>query len=367
MCVVWAAGAVAGENASSSENRQKRELFETTKPSMFARGRAVPNSEISLLVFALSHVQTVCSIPNFLTANHVSLFAKNYGLDGQTHYTINRYTTRDRVTRNLKQNQLGYGTAFSYKFPKLKLQLKGSVEQAYRMPEAYELFGDGANVEGNVKLEPEESMNYNFGVTYEFSVHKKHLFNLEFNALKRDVAQFIRASVGTSDPTSTYTNEASVDVEGVEGSVRYTYKRFLRVSANATYQVQRNSQEFIDEKPNPLYLAQVPNQPVFFANLNASVAFQNVKKEGDKLSFGYGLSYFEEYFLFWSQYGSADSKKIIPSQFSHNVNLNYSLKNGKYSISLSCNNLLDAELYDNFKLQKPGRSFNIKLRYFISK
>ena len=92
-----------------------------------------------------------------------------------------------------------------------------------------------------------------------------------------------------------------------------------------------------------------------------------MKKEGDKLSFGYGLSYFEEYFLFWSQYGSADSKKIIPSQFSHNVNLNYSLKNGKYSISLSCNNLLDAELYDNFKLQKPGRSFNIKLRYFISK
>jgi len=297
----------------------------------------------------------------------VSLFAKNYGLAGLTHYTINPYTTRDRITRNLKQDQLGYGTAFSYKFPQVRLQLKGSVERAFRMPEAYELFGDGANVNGNVKLEPEESMNYNFGVMYELLFKKSHLLNFEVNVLKRAVEQFIRASVGTSDPTSTYTNEASVDVQGIEGSVRYSYMRFLRLSANATYQVQRNSQEFIDKNPNPLYMVQVPNQPVFFANFDANVDFQNVHKEGDKLSFGYGLSYFEEYFLFWSQYGSADSKKIIPTQFSHNVNLNYSLKNGKYSVSLSCNNLLDAELYDNFKLQKPGRSFNIKLRYFISK
>lgn len=297
----------------------------------------------------------------------VSLFAKNYRLDGATHYTINPYTTRERITRNLGQTQSGFGGAFSYKFQTLKLQLKGSVEQAFRMPEAHELFGDGANVSGNVQLKPEESMNYNLGFLYEFNYTKNHLFNVEVNVLKRNVAQFIRASVGTSDPTSSYTNEASVNVSGVEGSVQYLYKNTLRLSANATYQVQRNAQKLIDDRPNPLYLNQVPNQPYLFANFNAGVNFKNVKYEGDKLGINYGLSFYESYFLFWSQYGSSDSKKIIPRQFSHNVNISYALKNGKYNVSLSCNNLFDAELFDNFKLQKPGRAFYLKLRYFISK
>lgn len=296
-----------------------------------------------------------------------SLFVKNYGLDGVTHYTINHYTTADRVERNLKNSHVGYGAAFSYRIPGWKLQLKGSAEKAYRMPEAYELFGDGANVRGNVHLEPEESVNYNIGAMYELALGRDHIFNIEASYLNRDVAHFIRPSVGTSDPTSSFTNEAAVDVFGVEGSVRYDYRSMFRFSGNVTYQVQRNAVRTIDGKPNPLYHNQVPNQPYLFANANASVHFQNVNFEGDKLGLSYGTSFFEEYFLFWAKFGSADSKKIIPRQFSHNININYSLEEGRYNVSLSCHNLFDAALFDNFKLQKPGRAFYLKLRYFIQK
>lgn len=297
----------------------------------------------------------------------LSLFLKNYLLDGETYYTDNIYSNPERVRRDLKQWQTGYGTAFSYRFPVLNLQLKGSVERAYRMPEAQELFGDGANVEGNVLLKPEESMNYNIGVLYEMIVAKHHVINLEANYLKRDVKQFIRPSVGSSDPTSSYVNEDAVDAFGVEGSVRYTYKGLLRISANGTYQVQRNDVKTIDGEPNPLYHKQVPNQPYLFANANATLNFSNQYFDEDKLSFTYGASFFEEYFLFWAAHGNSDSKKTIPRQFTHNVSINYSLRDGRYNMSLSCNNLFDAELYDNFKLQKPGRAFSVKLRYFFRK
>ena len=295
-----------------------------------------------------------------------SLFAKNYRLDGATFYTINPYTTRERIERSLHQSQLGFGSAFSYHI-KDNLQLKGSVEQAYRMPEANELFGDGANVTGNAQLKPESSTNYNIGALYEISPGLDHTLNLETNLLLRQVDNYIRPSVGTSDPTSTFTNEAAVNVHGFEGTFRYAYRSLLRFSGNVTYQVQRNAVEMVDGKENPLYKEQIPNQPYLFANANLMFNFRDLLTDADKLGLGYGASFYEEYDLYWSKYGGSSGKYIIPRQFSHNIDINYSIKNGRYNMSLTCNNLFDAELYDNFRLQKPGRAYYVKLRYFIFK
>lgn len=294
-----------------------------------------------------------------------SLFAKNYRLGGETYFTEDIYNDPQRVKRNLSQSQLGYGTAFSYRVLDTKLQLKGSIENAYRMPEAMELFGDGANVRGNVKLKPEESMNYNIGAMYELLIGKGHHINIEVNYLQRNVSQFIRASVGSSDPTSSFVNEDAVEVRGVEGSLGYSYKSLLRLNANVTHQIQRNDTKMVNDKPNPLFGKQIPNQPYFFANANGMINFRNIAFSDDKLGIGYGASFYEQYFLFWESYGSSDSKKIIPRQFTHNVDVNYSLQNGRYNISLSCDNLSDAVLFDNFKLQKPGRAYYLKVRYFF--
>jgi hypothetical protein len=45
--------------------------------------------------------------------------------------------------------------------------------------------------------------------------------------------------------------------------------------------------------------------------------------------------------------------------------LTYALKNGKYNISVECRNLTNETAYDNFRLQKPGRAFFTKFRYYI--
>ena len=56
---------------------------------------------------------------------------------------------------------------------------------------------------------------------------------------------------------------------------------------------------------------------------------------------------------------------MVPTQFSHNIGISYSIKGGKYNLSFECRNLTDERLYDNFSLQKAGRAFYGKLRVYI--
>ena len=63
--------------------------------------------------------------------------------------------------------------------------------------------------------------------------------------------------------------------------------------------------------------------------------------------------------------GDPSSKDRVPDQFSHNITIGYSLKNGRYNISLECRNITDEKLYDNFSLQKAGRAFYGKIRIYF--
>lgn len=40
---------------------------------------------------------------------------------------------------------------------------------------------------------------------------------------------------------------------------------------------------------------------------------------------------------------------------------------GRYSVAFECTNITNEKLYDNYRLQKPGRAFNVKLRLFLQK
>ena len=79
----------------------------------------------------------------------------------------------------------------------------------------------------------------------------------------------------------------------------------------------------------------------------------------------YYFNFVEHYFLSWAELGSRDTKKVIPRQYSHNLELSCSLNKGKYNIAAECRNLTDARLYDKYYLQKPGRAFYLKVRYVL--
>lgn len=263
-------------------------------------------------------------------------------------------------------NFFGYGIASSY-FLLPQLQVKGSFEKSYRLPDSYEIFGDLSNMDGNKGLKPERSQNLNAGFSYHFNIRENHRFAVDGNFIYRNIRDFIRPSFSESQAKITMENRDRVTNTGVDGEVRYSYKSLLTVGVNATYQSLRNKTRFEPGQTTPsvLYNDRIPNMPFLFGNADASIFLPNVGRKGNTLSLGYNVLFVHAYYLYWPSLG--DEKLDIPQQLSHDVNAVYAIANGKYNIAVECKNLLDARLYDNFSLQKPSRAFYVKLRYFFKK
>ncbi|WP_130856985.1 TonB-dependent receptor [Olivibacter jilunii] len=265
-------------------------------------------------------------------------------------------------------NKIGYGIASTY-FILPNLQLKASYERSYRLPEAEELFGDLLNLEGNIDLKPEKSDNFNVGFSYQTHINQVHRFSFDGNLLYRNAKDFIRPRLNPNETKQLLGNLADVTNLGVDGEVRYSFKNIFTAGVNMTYQNLRNNTKYEDgyTMESPLYRDRIPNMPYLFGNGDASLFFNNVGKQGNTLSLGYNILYVHAYYLSWPSQGDTQTKRDIPRQWNQDVNVTYTLANGKYNIGLECKNIVNNRLYDNFSLQKPGRAFYVKLRYFINK
>jgi outer membrane receptor protein involved in Fe transport len=270
------------------------------------------------------------------------------------------------MTKENKFDYIGYGLATTY-FVKKNLQLKASFEKSYRLPDSEELFGDMLNLEGNTDLKAESSHNYNLGVSYQTHINEIHRFSFDGNLLYRDAKDFIRPSMNRNQTKQVVGNLADVTNAGVDGEIRYSYKQLFTAGVNMTYQNLRNNTRFEEDQKevSPLYRDRIPNMPFLFGNADASLFFKDLFKKGNMLTVGYNILYVHAYYLSWPSQGS--SKLDIPRQWCQDVNVVYTLGNGRYNVAVECKNLVNNKLYDNFTLQKPGRAFYAKLRYFISK
>jgi len=263
-------------------------------------------------------------------------------------------------------HRFGYGLATSY-YLQEDLQLKASYEKSSRLPENEEIFGDMVTQASNLDLKPESSDNINLGLHYTFAIRDDHKFSVAANAIYRYATDFIYFAFNSNQTMTVAGNRDGVSNMGGDGEIRYSFKNLFTVGANVTYQNIRNKQKI---EPgfsglSPLYNDRMPNLPYLFGNADASVFLRNVGGKGNNLTFGYNLLYVHAFYLYWPSRGS--DKLDIPTQFAHDANIVYSLKDGKYNIALEGKNLTDALLYDNFSLPKPSRSFYLKLRYFIGK
>jgi outer membrane receptor protein involved in Fe transport len=300
---------------------------------------------------------------------NTSLFIKHFSQHNKYSVSYNPSGDYGDVAYKEQKNsfsKLGYGVASTYFIAK-NLQLKGSFEKSYRLPETDELFGDLLNLEGNIELDPETSNNYNLGVSYQTHINKIHRFNIDANVLYRDAQGFIRPKLNANQTKQVMDNLADVTNFGVDGEVRYSFRQLFTAGVNLTYQDLRNNTRFEDgyTTESPLYRDRIPNMPFMFGNANAAVFLKDFGHKGNTLTLGYNLLFVHAYYLYWPSLGS--DKLDIPRQLSHDVNVVYAMANGKYNVSLECKNMLDGKLYDNFSLQKPSRGFYVKLRYFISK
>jgi len=257
----------------------------------------------------------------------------------------------------------GYGTALTW-FLNDNLQLKTSYEKSYRLPESDELFGDFINLAANIDLKPENSNNFNLGTSLWINPNNNNRLNLNMSGFYRYAKDFIRPRLDNNQVRIVMDNLGSVTNLGVEGEIRYQYKGALSIGANLTYQDLRNNTQYEAGQTveSAVYRDRIPNQPYLYGNGDATYTFENLWNKGQRLSIGYNLLYVHAFYLYWPSQGS--DKLDIPEQISHDLTLTYFL-NDKFQFTLECRNLTDKKLYDNFSLQKPGRSFTGKIRYNI--
>lgn len=242
-----------------------------------------------------------------------------------------------------------------------------SAETALRLPQQDELFGDGHLKLPNFELKPERSFNINLG--YKLSVPENYA--LELNAFYRHTKNLILLM-----PINLiYAQSQNVDeVRGtaLDLDVSYYLLPWLRASGNFTYQDLRltNTGYVATEK------ARLKNTPYFFANAALNAHWNSVLGKRDRLDAYWLFSFVREYYLdyipksvepggFLGLFGHAkiDARNIIPDQRIHTLGFNYFPENLPLSVGLEVKNIFDAPVFDQFRIQNPGRRVAVKVNF----
>jgi len=265
----------------------------------------------------------------------------------------------------------GYGLAASYSI-KPKVVLIASAEQAVRMPGDTEILGDpNENILSNFSIRPEVSKNFNFGFRLGNFELEQHRFSISGNAFSRNVKDRIVRQVNTtlSDQeveVSPFMNLGRAKSIGFEAELGYAYGRQLDVMFsfsrfNSVF--KQGDASVTGQRLSQYENKQLPNEPFFTMNGNVQYRLSNLIQKQAVLSLFYNFGYVAPFRTVWPE----SEWFTTPTQFAQDLGASYRFPNRKLVLSLDAKNILNAEIYDNFGVQKPGRAFYVKLNYTINK
>lgn len=278
-------------------------------------------------------------------------------------------STQDEYVRTTRSvNSMGYGAAGTY-FVLPGLQAKLSYEKAYRLPTIEEMFGNEDLEMGDLSIKPENSDNINLNISYN-RTFGKHTIYTEGGVIYRNTRDYIQRNItdlSGGKEAATYINYGKVLTKGYNISARYGFGNWLSIGGNFTQMnVRDNQKTAISSGANNIaYKQRMPNLPYRFADSDVTFYWRNLFEKGNTLTVSYDNQYLHEFTYYSSIIGSNKGEYLVPSQFSHNLSLSYTLKNGRYNISFECRNFTDEKLYDNFSLQRAGRAFYGKVRVYL--
>ncbi len=254
----------------------------------------------------------------------------------------------------------GYGLGSRYAFRE-ELALKLSYEHAVRLPQARELLGNGTTTYANLALRPETSHNINAGLYGTVRIDNDHIIHYEASSFLRRTEDYIHLRISEGDGMAQYENVNDVTTKGVEAEVRYNYSDWMQFTINGSWQESLDMEKKLENgNVNATYKNRIPNRPWLFSNAELTLTHRKLFIPTDRIRFNLLYQYVHWYYLTWEAYGYLESKARIPSQSVLNAALTYSWMNERYNVTLSCDNIADKVCYDNYKLQKPGRTLMCK-------
>lgn len=271
-----------------------------------------------------------------------------------------------RTTRSV--SSIGYGAAGTY-FILPGLQAKLSYEKAYRLPTIEEMFGNEDLEMGDIGIRPENSDNVNLNLSYN-RTFGRHSVYVEGGLVYRNTKDYIQRNItdlSGGKSAATYINYGKVLTKGYNISARYGFGKWVSVGGNFTQMDVRDNMKtsISGSAENIAYKERMPNLPYIFADSNVTFYWRDLGRKGNALTVSYDNQYLHSFTYYSSKIGSNKGDYVVPSQFSHNLSLSYSLRDGRYNLSFECRNFTDEQLYDNFSLQKAGRAFYGKVRVYF--
>lgn len=275
---------------------------------------------------------------------------------------------RDTQFASNKYDYTGYGAAFSYAI-KPAVVLLASAERAIRLPVEGEIFGEvGDNIVENNGLTPEISNNVNFGFKIGPYKVKQHKFSVGANGFFRDTKdKIVRRSntrLNDAEETAPFENLSKTLSKGFDLEFNYSFKKDLHVLLNMSkFNTVFNSKYTADGRENTRYNQQLPNEPFFTINANVQYGLNDLIQKDSRLNMFYNFSSVDSFYTNWLEVDYYST----PKQFIHDLGLSYIFPNQKVVLSFDAKNIFNAEAYDNFALQKPGRAFYVKLNYILNK
>ncbi|WP_345144137.1 TonB-dependent receptor [Flavobacterium ginsengiterrae] len=289
------------------------------------------------------------------------------------HYNTNGYTTDNYgAAWKSSKDDSEFGYLAGFKWAEKNYLIKFSYEYATRLPDESEIFGDAVMIRENLDLKPERSQNLNLNGEYSL-LNNSLTFsgNLFYRNAKDGI--FLQYDI----PFSRYINYEQTEIKGFEFETNYAPVKWFNTGFNVTYQdirrvgIKEATFKYLND-------SRVPNIPFLFGNFWANTFFKNIFKDGDNLNFTWNANYTHRFFLVAipknqepSLFGPVkdfQTSLIIPKdgrtgQFTNDVGVYYHFAAHKTTISAECRNIGDVKLYDNFNVQRPGRSFHLKLVY----
>ncbi|MCX2480299.1 TonB-dependent receptor [Pedobacter sp. MC2016-15] len=333
-----------GDNAVKGSNDLSKNVFSLNYEAQWLNNRLTTN------IFGKSYQQKIGRVSPIVTV-----------VNGQN--VVNMETISDSRTAT------GYGLAVSYALTP-KVILISSTERAVRMAADNEIFGSpDENIQANPTLRPEISDNFNAGFklgTFDFSGHR---LSLSGNAFWRNIKDRImrRANTLLNDQeieVSPFVNLGKAQSRGFEGELSYNYKKlnvlFNFSKFNSLYKIQFDP---ATGQQLDYYNKQIPNEPFFTMNGNVQYRMDNLIQKKSMVNLYYTIGYVAPFRTIWPE----SEWYTTPAQYAQNVGFSYGFPNRKFLVSFDAKNILNAEIYDNFGVQKPGRAFYLKLNYTINK
>ncbi|MDO5968255.1 TonB-dependent receptor [Flavivirga aquimarina] len=316
-------------------------------------------------------------IPSFFTKNISSaeissnwfkkslntiLFGKYYLYDANTVSQQSPTVLNLQVKDQLK----GFGFALKYAF-NTSFFIRTSYENAVRIPDEFEVYGNFTNIRSNFNLRPEQSDNINFGIDYEQRFLGSYKINLGFNGFIRNTKDLI--ALRGEDVFLQYQNFNSVLSQGVEFNVKITKDPFSNISFNLTNQ-ERTYKGFNALSDNGLESfigTSFPNTPFFFYNVLFNLGAKSFKETLPNIVL-YGNWFHTKAFSNDDipPNGEPEPLSLIPTQDEINMGIGYFSPNKKLSFSFQVNNITnDFQLFDNYRVPKPNRNYQFKINYKI--